>query len=460
MQEQGGTRGSFFLNVNVVFFSQILIYGLAFLFRVVLARGLGDEGLGTYALFFLSILIASAVGNLGVGLGSIYFLNKGDHSLRELFSNSVFTIAVVAVLSGIVVTAYAFAVDDEAFVSGRAYWLYAPTVPVMVAYILLTALLHGSSRFLALAAVGVTHGLASLLIATGLFYFDALDLFGAILAWMGAFALADVVALALVGVRNIDLSSVIRPRWGVLRRQVGYGAQGQLSNVAQLFNYRFDQYLVAAFVARASVGHYAVAVSVGESVWWLSSAVAMVLLPRLTSLDKERADELTPVVSRNTLLVSAAGALVIVGVSPLAIPILFGSEFRPAVTPLILLTPGLVAISATRVLSSYLFSRGKVIYNTYTTVITLVATLILDLILIPALEVNGAAIASSIAYSLALVITIWFYRRIAKATLRELLLPQPSDAAHYLELWRRLTSRWGQRRAEPAAAVENKMKGP
>ncbi|MFQ6019731.1 MAG: hypothetical protein ACE5KW_03140, partial [Dehalococcoidia bacterium] len=72
MRDQGWRPGSFFLNVNVVFLSQIIIYGLAFLLRIVLARGLGDEGLGTYSLFYLAALIAGAVGNLGVGLGNIY----------------------------------------------------------------------------------------------------------------------------------------------------------------------------------------------------------------------------------------------------------------------------------------------------------------------------------------------------------------------------------------------------
>ena len=66
----------FFLNVNIALISQVFIFGLAFLFRIVLARGLGDEGLGTYTLFYLAVLVAGAVSNLGVGLGNLYFVNK------------------------------------------------------------------------------------------------------------------------------------------------------------------------------------------------------------------------------------------------------------------------------------------------------------------------------------------------------------------------------------------------
>lgn len=440
MPSQGRRQGSFLFDVNVVFASQVVIYGLAFLLRIVLARGLGDEGLGSYALFYLAVLIAGAVGNLGVGLGNIYFLNVGDYSRRDLFNNSVWVMGAAALATAVIVVIYGLAADAEAFVSGRAYWLYAPAVPVTVAYLLLTSFLHGSSRFLALAVVAVSQGLSALLIAVGLLYADALDVFGAILAWTASFALADLLALYLIVRRHPNLALGLRPRWGVLKEQVRYGVQGQLANLAQLFNYRLDQFLVAAFVARAGVGHYAVATSVSESVWWISSAVAMVLLPRLTGLEKEKAQELTPVACRNTLLVSVLAAVVLVAVSPLLIRFLFGGEFKAAVTPLMLLMPGVVAISAARVLGSYLFSQGKVIYNTYTTLIALGATLILDLALIPLWGINGAAIASSIAYGASLALTLFFYRRVSGQNVWDALVFRVADGRLYLNLIRRLLS--------------------
>ena len=60
-QGRGGqtARRGFLFNVNLVFLSQIAIYGFAFGLRVVLARGLGDDGLGTYSLFFVAILVVA-----------------------------------------------------------------------------------------------------------------------------------------------------------------------------------------------------------------------------------------------------------------------------------------------------------------------------------------------------------------------------------------------------------------
>lgn len=445
-QPQGDQRG-FLFNVNLVFLSQVAIYGLAFGLRVVLARGLGDEGLGTYSLFFLAVLTAGGIANLGVGLGNIYFLNKGTHSLRELLSSALFVLGVTSALAGAFVAAWGLVYEPQLLVSGRSFWLYAAALPATVGYVLITSFLQASGRFAALTVVAVIQGFAAMVAAGALYALDELDVFSALVAWIGSFALADVMAMAFVGVRNVDLARVLRPRWDVLANQVRYGAQGQIANLATLFNYRFDQFMVAAFVSRAAVGHYTVAVGLGESVWWISSAVAMVLLPRLTRMDPKGAQEVTPLVCRNTLVVSAFAAGALMAVSPIAIRVLFGSEFTPATVPLLLLMPGIIAASATRVLGSYLFSQGRVIYNTYATFIPLGLTLVLDVLFIPTLEVEGAAIASSIAYAAALAATLYWYRQVSGGEVLEALVFRPADVRFYTHLLQRLRGRTAEEEA-------------
>lgn len=435
---------SFLFNVNIVFLSQIAIYGFAFGLRVVLARGLGDTGLGTYALFFTAILVAGGIANLGVGLGNIYFLNKGTHRYGVLLSNSVALIGWTAIAGWILIGIWAAAFEPELFVSGDAYWAYAAALPAVVAYTLLTSFLHGSSRFVALTIVALSQGALSFGAVTLLWLLDELDVTTAIAAWTASFIFSDLLCLAIIGPHRVDLRTVFWPRWDALRDQVVYGVQGQAANMATLFNYRLDQFLVAAFVTRAAVGHYTVAVGLAESVWWISSAVALVLLPRLTAMEDEDAQTVTPIVSRNTLLISILASVAVVAVSPLAIQLLFGDAFYPeAFLPLVLLMPGIVAASATRVLGSYLFSRGKIIYNTYATFIALGVTVALDLALIPILEVEGAAIASSIAYICALIATTYWYCQVSGQSAGEALIWRPSDRDYYVSLIARIRRRGG-----------------
>src|SRR5713101_8422232 len=134
MQADIDQRGGFFLNVNVVFLSQIAIYGLAFGLRVVLARGLGGDGLGTYSLFFVAVLTAGGIANLGVGLGNIYFLNKGTYGYRVLLSGSLFVLGATSVVGWLLLVAYGAVAGTHLFVSGESYWLYAAALPATVAY--------------------------------------------------------------------------------------------------------------------------------------------------------------------------------------------------------------------------------------------------------------------------------------------------------------------------------------
>ena len=444
MQPETPSRGGFLFNVNLVFLSQIAIYGLAFLLRVILAQGLGDEGLGTYSLFFVAVLVAGGIGNLGIGLGNIYFLNKGTYTYRTLLSGSISACAAMSIVGWVLIGGWGLASGADLFVEDGTYWLYAAALPAVIAYTIFTSFLHGSSRFFALSAVAVVQGGVAAIGVGILLAGDDLDVGSAIAVWSVSFIAADVVTLALIAPGRVDWRRVAMPPFAVLKEQIKYGAQGQAANMAALFNYRLDQFLVAAFVSTAGVGHYTVAVGLAESVWWISSAISLVLLPRLTAMEKADADEVTPIVTRNTLLISIIAAFGLVAVSRIAIKVLFGDEFYPeAFRPLVLLMPGIIAASATRVMGSYLFSQGKIIYTTFATFLALGVTIGADLVLIPLWKVEGAAVASSIAYVCALVATAYWYRQESGKSLVETLLWRPGDAGYYLAAWRRMRRRGG-----------------
>ena len=103
--------------------------------------------------------------------------------------------------------------------------------------------------------------------------------------------------------------------------------------------------------------------------------------------------------------------------------------------------PGIIAASATRVLGSYLFSRGKIIFTTFATFIALGVTIAADLVLIPLWEVEGAAIASSIAYAVALGATAYWYRRESGRSIAEALFWRPSDIGYYTSALKRALGR-------------------
>src|SRR5947209_20511093 len=100
-------------------------------------------------------------------------------------------------------------------------------------------------------------------------------------------------------------------------------------------------------------------------------------------------------------------ALLLVGV-----PVLYGPQFHATILLGFLLLPGVLALSVAKVTSAVTTGRGKPIYALYTGAITVPVTVVLYVILIPPLGALGAAIGSSISYTLATVLSSGLLRRV------------------------------------------------
>ena len=432
----------FFLNVNLVFLAYVANYLLAFAVGVLVTRALGPEGRGIYTVFLVTVSITQAVVGLGVNVSSIYHIAKKAFRLKDMVSNSQFVVLTSVAVSGLLVLITALTFGSRLTAKDVPYWLFVFAVPLFVNFNILTAILQGGSRFLEMNLVVLARPLAMLVLVAAGMAAGGLSIESVIVFWIIASLVTMLLGLALVGFRNLDLRTVVWPKWRILREQISFGVQGQIGNLLQLLNYRLDSLLVLLFVNAAGVGFYAVGVAMTESIWFIANAVAVVLLPRLTGARAEDAAALTPVVCRHTLWISLAGAVVLGLLSPVLVEALFGSEFGPAVAPVFWLLPGTVAASGTKILASYIFSQGKPLINSYITMATLALTIALDLILIPPFEVAGAAAASSGAYTLSLVLTLWAYRRLSGQGVWEALVVRPSDVRLYLEAARTFRARY------------------
>lgn len=433
----GEPRLAFLSNVNLVFLTYAANAALTFVVAVLVARALGPEGRGVYALFLLSASIMQAALSLGLGVSAVYYLGKGTYSLTRVVANTQQLTLASAAVSGLLVLLAWPIVGDQLLDEGVPFWVFAFAVPLFLNYNLLTTVLQGISRFEAMNVVVLTQPLVLLaLVATAVAIGD-LETRDAILLWCGATFAATLLALALLGRRALSLAELLRIDWPSLKDQVRFGVQGQVGNLIQLLNYRLDQYIVLLFVNTAGVGIYAVSVSVSQAIWFLPNAVAVVLLPRLTASDASEAARTTPLVCRNTLLVSALAAVALGAVAPWLVGALFGAEFDASVAPLLWLLPGTVALAGSKVLTSYIFSQGKPLTNSAITAASLVVTLIADLALIPTFGVAGAAVASSLAYAVHFALSLLAYRALSGRSLREAVLVNGDDLRHLLDAARR-----------------------
>jgi O-antigen/teichoic acid export membrane protein len=293
----------------------------------------------------------------------------------------------------------------------------------------------GAERFRTRAAVAVAAQ------AAGLAGFAVLLLFGRTPenAMWGSL----LGALAGVGIAAVILKDSFRGIWKIgaarenLLPTLSYGMRGQFGKVASFFNYRLDVFVINYFLNPAQVGLYALGVVISEALWQIPSAASVALFPRTARTVDQGASEFTCLIMRQILVIACAGAIAIAIGSWLFLPLIFGERFRPSIAVVWLLLPGTVALSLGRVGVSDLAGRGKSGYSSVFSITALVVTVALDLILIPRLGIQGAALASSAAYFTNTILIITALKYELKVTWRSLLVPTYAELASYQHAWAR-----------------------
>ena len=201
------------------------------------------------------------------------------------------------------------------------------------------------------------------------------------------------------------------PRWDafVLRAQISYGLKGHIGNMLQFFNYRLDVLLLNYYLNTTEVGIYSVSTRLAELLWNLPSSVGFVIFPKAAASTPEELQHFTPRVFRITLAMTAIGAIGLAFLGKPLIRIIYDQAFISAYLPLLALLPGVVLIGGAKVLTNEIAGRGYPHYNSINSGLSLILTLLFDLLLIPRYGMLGAAIASSLSYTMVFFLALFFY---------------------------------------------------
>ncbi|MBA7691238.1 hypothetical protein ES703_99781 [subsurface metagenome] len=95
-----------------------------------------------------------------------------------------------------------------------------------------------------------------------------------------------------------------------------------------------------------------------------------------------------------------------------------------------------------------LVAQGFPLRYSATAAVSVVTMVILDLVLIPRWGINGAALASTIAYTVATLLIVYWYIRITRNPLKTLFIPESGDFGRYKSLLRSLAASLPNRRTK------------
>jgi O-antigen/teichoic acid export membrane protein len=207
----------------------------------------------------------------------------------------------------------------------------------------------------------------------------------------------------------------------VMNSLLSFGWKTQLATVTSYINQRLDQLLLSLFVSPRELGLYVVAVTVSLALGFLPQASAMVTLATGSNLPRDDAKAVIAGSFRTSLAWLVMGCSVLFVVAPRLITLVFGPPFAASGLACRILLLGSLALGLNQVLYDGARSLNDPALPSYSEGLAAVLTCLGLYLLLPRFGFLGAAIASTVAYSSSLVLTLVLYRLRLRFPWRELL---------------------------------------
>jgi O-antigen/teichoic acid export membrane protein len=403
----------------------------------VTGRLMAPAGRGLYALASL------CTGLCSLPFGSIWVANSVElarrrATLRELLGTSI----VIATAGGILTALVAFAIAP---LLGDRWWviaLPAAITPFMLLLRYQEGLYTAFGHIRAVNLIRVGRAVLPLVFITPPLLAGASPR-TAIGIWTLTFvALPAMVWFPLV--RLIGGPQFIRDR-ALYERILKYGLKISGLGVVPMLNERVALIALAVFTSDADVGVFSIAIAATEVVILATQALALSTYRRIGNDDAESSAALTARTVRHSVVLAAAGGILLVPAVAVGVPVVLGAGYEDVALLYVLLIPNVIAYAGVSPLHTFFsVQAAKPVTLLWATGSALVTNVGLTLVLTPLFGTWGAAIAASIAGLMALAVAIWCFIGESGTPLRAL-RPGRQELADYVTLAEGLLRRWRAR---------------
>ncbi|MFF2094264.1 lipopolysaccharide biosynthesis protein [Paenibacillus sp. NPDC058174] len=421
MKERQGVNTQWMRNALQTFGSQIAIMCITILTGVLLARGLGAEGRGT----FIAITMWSNLLYWGFSFGLyqtvIYFWKsyKGDKKVifTTLLVYGIILCALASLIAEIVIVPLVTSNGGSDIVlAAKIYFLgifYAAFADII------TSSLAGEEKFgysnlLRMAVPGLTALAMLSLYVTG--HLTSVTALYASFIISTLLFIANMIKIASMKVIGFKID------WRLMWSGFKYGSKSHGGSVASLTSENITQMVLSLFLPPVALGHYSVAQSAVSPVNTITSTITITTQPKLTAEEKHTVHGRVVQLLKKAMILIAFAVVVMAVVLPFGIEFVYGSEFEAAIIPALILLPSKLFDCLSNVLRNALNGAGMTFINTKSELIVLAATLACMSVFFTRWHLIGAAAVTLIASLVRIAIFfIEYRRRFERLTLKEAL---------------------------------------
>ena len=422
--------------VASVFGAKTVVFGLGLITTIVVNRLLGPNGKGAYVAVTALPGMLGAIGLFGIPNAMNYFAARGASVRRLLLLSDVS--AVVISGAAIVLLWFALPVLETSILSAVAENVGAAAGDTLLRLILLAVpaiviagfvgpILYGRHEVRIYTTIMVGQALVTMFILVLLVGVLRLGVPGAVLGTVTIStlgALATLLAVMHVSRRHPDGAPVST------RSLFGYGLRAYPASITGFFNYRADTFIIQALMVRSDgpLGLYSMAVTMAELIFYIPDAVTTIFLPTVAGSTAEEADAKLGRVSRLTMLATVSAAVALIPTAWVGIHLVL-PKYVDCMPAFLVLLPGVVSLSLSKVLTSYVAGRGRPGPISVAAAITLALNLAANVVLIPQFGIVGASAASLLSYTAMALMMLFVACRLSGRSPFYLIVPGRAEFA-------------------------------
>jgi O-antigen/teichoic acid export membrane protein len=390
------------------------------LLRIVLGRELGPNGLGLYTLVFTIYMFGMQFAAFGIGAALTKYVaqySNNQEKIKEYVSSGIIGSLVSGSLMGLLLYLLASMISIQFFHSPEMRSLLKLTAfcfPFIAMQRSVIGTLNGLRKMKLYAVVNIAQNISVMFVSLILVTFLDMNVKGAVIGFVAPTILMGIISIYFT---RCDIKPSLFLRKTIIKEISWFGFYVVLANSIGLINMQIDSLMVGYFMNEVDVGYYAVAIIFMQGVILFPQVIQRVTTPSIALYYGKNDFESIEKLIKNTMIKTFIGILCISIITAIfgnyLIIILFTEEFLPAYVPMLILLIGYTICAPIGSVGSTLSCIGKANIVFKMTAICALMNILLNLILIPAFGLIGAASATSISQIITLTIHLSLIKKYA-----------------------------------------------
>lgn len=402
----------------------LFLFATTLITGVVVARKLGPEAMGIWAILQMIPSYAECFGRLKFDMAAVYYLGKRKYELGEVvFNLNLLAVGMSTVILGLILLNYGWVYGHLFGKSGVDVKVLMAVmmvqIPAQFLYMNYSYLFIHKEDVVAYNRMVVIKALFSSIAGIILLVVFDLGLVAVVAASVLSMFIATIYGAVKFGRQPAARKAV---NLTAIKDLLGYGFKLYIAGIIGQLNVYVAQLLVVLYLTPAAVAYFSMAQSRGQLLDKIPGALNTILFPRLSKSEEESVSaSLVTKSFRVTLVILGIVAVIAaICIKPMII-VLYGSEYLPMLAPFLIMLPGLVVSGAATVFNQYFMGIGRADITAKIAVAPLVLQVATAIVLIPKLGVVGAAMAFVFSFVVVALLQIVVYLRISSSRIADVL---------------------------------------